>query len=426
MSSISTRQSARPDSTIRSGDPFGRARRTRATSPAGPSAAGRALGCPRWLLLGMVLLSGCAGEQLINKYGEVRGEIGKQSVNGTAVLADMFSRAGCRVRRWSRMSPRIDRADVIVWIPDSFKPPSAQHRRFVDDWLQGDRGRTLVYVGRDYDASMIYWEKLFERAKGRSDPSTRHFESKRRIAQRDHETERDAFDGEAYGGWFIANQGEQRQKSEKLAGPWSSNIQSAEVDMEIWTRFDSPRADQLPPGADDELVPHSEDLLTVNGEAMIRRIKYDHWDDSQVILVTNGSFLLNLPLVNHEHRKLAARLIQHVVHRDPARKNENVVFMVSSGDGPKVYETEPRMFGESGFGAFVSWPLGAILIHLFGWGLIYCAWRFPIFGRPRERQRELTADFGKHVTALGRQLQRTGDMQYAQEKLEQYHRINRP
>ena len=103
---------------------------------------------------GPVEMTARLSDYIKDDYGESRGHSGKQSVNGTAALVDMFEQAGCKVRRWSRMSPRLQSADVIVWIPDSFSAPSVAHRRFVDEWLQDDAGRTLIYVGRDFDAAI--------------------------------------------------------------------------------------------------------------------------------------------------------------------------------------------------------------------------------------------------------------------------------
>ena len=44
-----------------------------------------------------MLLSGCGDERIDTTYGRRSGIIGKDSVNGTAVLAGLFSRAGHRV-----------------------------------------------------------------------------------------------------------------------------------------------------------------------------------------------------------------------------------------------------------------------------------------------------------------------------------------
>ena len=50
------------------------------------------------LLASTTLLGGCS-DYIKDDYGESRGHSGKQSVNGTAALVDMFEQAGCKVRR---------------------------------------------------------------------------------------------------------------------------------------------------------------------------------------------------------------------------------------------------------------------------------------------------------------------------------------
>ena len=62
--------------------------------------------------------------------------------------------------------------------------------------------------------------------------------------------------------------------------------------------------------------PLFERLLASQRETIVGRITWpDAFEEnttapgSQLLFVVNGSFLLNLPLVNHEHRKLAQRLI---------------------------------------------------------------------------------------------------------------------
>jgi hypothetical protein len=61
-----------------------------------------------------------------------------------------------------------------------------------------------------------------------------------------------------------------------------------------------------------------------------------------------------------------------------------------------------------------------ILLHLTMLGIVYCIARWPIFGRPRELPADSTADFGKHISALGELLRGTKDAAYAQARLEQY------
>src|SRR5258708_39858346 len=98
---------------------------------------GRALG----VSLCVVALCGC-GKDINGRYGMRRGD-GGDSVNGTAVLAGMFEQAGFKVSSWRRLSPRLEKAQVIVWMPDDFDSPSLKERDYLENWVGNGAGRTL-------------------------------------------------------------------------------------------------------------------------------------------------------------------------------------------------------------------------------------------------------------------------------------------
>ena len=111
------------------------------------------------LLLAFYFFSGSTSEDLDSVYGKRAGSRATASVNGTRVLAEMFRKSGHKLRTLTRLSPGInERADVIVWSPDSFEPPDKKQREFLEGWLAQGRGRTLIYVGRDYDAAGEYYQ----------------------------------------------------------------------------------------------------------------------------------------------------------------------------------------------------------------------------------------------------------------------------
>ena len=64
-----------------------------------------------------VWLAGRRNESLSTTYGRRRGSEAGKSVNGTAVLAELFRRGGHRVTTFGRLSPKLEEADAIVWIP---------------------------------------------------------------------------------------------------------------------------------------------------------------------------------------------------------------------------------------------------------------------------------------------------------------------
>jgi hypothetical protein len=136
---------------------------------------------------------------------------------------------------------------------------------------------------------------------------------------------------------------------------------------------------------------------------------------NQLLVVTNGSFLLNLPLVNHEHRKLAAHLI------DELPSTARIVFLESGPGGPPIRDAEPAPRPPNGLEVFAIWPLGVVLLHVAALGLVFCFAKMPIFGVPRDPREVSLSDFGKHVAAFGELLHLTRDRGYAQSRLDHYH-----
>jgi hypothetical protein len=203
--------------------------------------------------------------------------------------------------------------------------------------------------------------------------------------------------------WFsIDRQTEQRQVRD-LQGEaqWTEGIDPARLEIELNSR----------------IVPAegSETLLSSQGDVLVSRQAIG---ESQVIIVANGSFLLNLPLVNHEHRKLADRLIEEL------DDEQRVVFIDAPGV-PAFPEEEPETETRTTLDFLSIWPLNVILLHLGILGILVTAMNFPIFGRPIPEDPGQPSDFGQHVEALGDLLQRTHDTSFAMSRLVHYHQNTR-
>ena len=349
------------------------------------------------LALAAAALSAAGCEDGINKIYGQRGGLGSDSVNGTAVLANMFQQAGHHVSTTGRLTPRLmERADVIVWAPDNFAPPSAAVIQWFDDWWLDSPNRLLIYIGRDYDAAPLYWRTVQAGAPAKQLP-----EIKRRLAkdQGEYMAERNAAASNASCDWFsVASRGTARTATTLSGDPqWLAGIDAKQLDIELRGKFT--------PAADAEVV------LASAGDVLVSR---ERKHAGELILVANGSFLLNLPLVNREHRKLAGKLIAE------AGANRRVVFLESGANGPPVLDEDPPDVPRNGLEIFSVKPFSVILLHLAFLGMVFCAARFPIFGRPRELAPPPLSDFGKHIWALGQLLQRTQDRAYALARLLYY------
>ncbi len=367
------------------------------------------------LVLILLLFSvGCSSETLDTTYGARTGPDAGPSVNGTAVLADMLEQAGHKVSTRSSLSPALHAsADCIVWFPDDGNLPNFAVRSWLENWLTDQPGRTVIYVGREFDAEHIYWQTIEPNA-----PADQQTEVKRRRVVAEKEFNRHCtrvVDGDDCD-WFVTHQIPSPRRVTTLTGPWSTGIDSKQSDIEVCATYTFPVGD---PSLNEVLLRGDNDVLVARQKFPAGNIAWNSDGEgtiahSQLIVVTNGSFLLNLPLVNHQHRKLAARLIGEL---NPA---DRVVFLESGSGGPTIHDTEPELKSPNGLAFFSVWPLGIVLVHLAVAGILFCFARLPIFGVPRDPPPQSTSDFGKHVTALGDLLRLTQDHRFAETKVEQY------
>ncbi len=124
--------------------------------------------------------------------------------------------------------------------------------------------------------------------------------------------------------------------------------------------------------------------------------------------------------MNHEHRKLAGRLVDEI-----GPESKKVVFLESGAEGPPIRETDPEQRIPTGMEFFSVWPINYVILHLAVLGVIFCFARLPIFGVPKEPPSGSPTDFGQHVAALGRLLEKTSDSGYATARLRQYQQASR-
>jgi hypothetical protein len=319
----------------------------------------------------------------------------------------MFEQAGHHVSSWRSLSPRLkDRADCIVWFPDDFHAPSRQQCEWLEEWLRAKPGRTLICVGRDFDAAPWYWEKLKSKVPADERPMVecRLAEAKNAyFAARAAVFQSDRF-GFSFGDscdWFSIEGWARPLKVRKLSGDWAEGIEAESVEIELMGRV------VLSEFADVWLESEEGDTLVSCQEFAP--------SDSRLIVVANGSFLLNAPLVNHEHRKLAGKLIETV-----GSSARNVVFLESEAGGPPIRRTDPQAQSPTGMEAANAYPINWILLHFAAVGIVFCFWRWPIFGRPQPPEPPGTSDFGKHIDAVGDLLRRSRDRGYVTAKLAQY------
>jgi hypothetical protein len=256
-------------------------------------------------------------------------------------------------------------------------------------------------VGRDFDAATWYWDAALPKAPANQ---ATEFRTERANAKSHFFIQRSTIPKSQDCGWFtLDGQAKFRQVRSLQGEPeWTDGIDPSKVAIELNSRI-------VPPKGAETLLESEQDVL----------VSRQLWDESQMIVVANGSFLLNTMLVNHEHRKLASQLIAEV---GPSPKT--VVFLESYAGGPAIRADDAFPGMPTGMEIFHVWPTNWILLHLAIVGILFCFARYPIFGRPREPQPEDRSDFGRHIQALGEMLERSNDAGYAYERLLHYRQKN--
>jgi hypothetical protein len=307
-----------------------------------------------------------------------------------------------------------ERADTIVWFPSDLEKPSDEAIDWLQNWLLEEPGRTLIYVGRDFDAEPGYWKKV---SPGAPTHLASEFATRQSNAQGNFTITRQALKPSEDWSWFTL-EGTLKQRDVRTldgASRWLAGVDPTKVEIELHGRL-------IPP--EDRFTDIDEVLLESEGDALVWSEKFWNigWGEgqhSQLIVVANGSFLLNLQLVNHEHRKLAAALVREIGHK------QHVVFLEAAGN-PDISDKDPQPRLPTAAQMLGIAPFNRILLHLAVVGIIFCFSRWPIFGRPREEPPAPLSDFGEHVSSLGQLLALAGNRELALARVQHYQQSQRP
>jgi hypothetical protein len=349
-------------------------------------------------------VAGCSGGGVASRYGSQQAVYeGDASVNGTGVFTTMLRNEGHEVYPVHYLGPNTqNRGDVVIWFSDDFFPPDPKAQQWLEDWLLARSGRTLIFVVRDYDAEPAYWAAVSPMASASQAPEV----GRRAAAARGRFlAERNLLPlGKTDWGWFDYDGTLKPRRVTTLSGDprWVSGVDATKAEIELFGRL-------LPKGTGDEVV------LTSQGDALVVRRAVG---DSQIIVVANGSFLLNYSLVNQENRKLAGSLADEL-------GDDKTIVCLETGGNPEIRETEPEFKMPGPFDEITQPPFAPIYLHLVALAIVFCFARWPIFGRPKDDVPKTPSDFGQHVRALGELLANSGNTTFARTKLMHYLQLAR-
>jgi hypothetical protein len=358
-------------------------------------------------LAAIVAIVGCGETEIDTSYGQARGK----SVSGTGVFAELLRDRGHEVRTARRLNDELGEwARTIIRFAPYAGPIEQDEAQWFLDWQLARPGRRLIYVCRDGGAEAEYWSAALAALPGDAPQEQRD-----RIEAR----------LESAGGWGsqLAPPGTEPADPEvwfslddspgspttcsTLEGPWAEGIDPALAGIPINRGLTSVSGVEVP-------------LLIGDGRVLAMDWVWEMADGpddpSAVLVVANGSFLLNAALVPPGRRPLALRAAEWA--GDGPR---NVAFV--EGSFPLGEETPMP----SPFDVIRQIPeLRMVAGHFMVLALVAALSRAVILGRPRAAPASGADRPRAHAEALGYLMSRVGAERAAVALLDSYRRWRRP
>jgi hypothetical protein len=349
------------------------------------------------LALVVALAAGCDRDPDTD-YGTVRGE----SLNGVSAFVQLLRDAGHRTATRLWLTERIvERHDAAIVFADGFAAPDEDTQRLLERFLDADGDQTLVFVIRDSDAALDYWQAVAAAPGLPADKvataQERHGTALAELRAATQEAFAAATTAPAPLGYGLAAR----------EGPVPPPIEvqvSGTTAAPVAARWELRRRLEPPPV--------TRPLWTHAGEPLLVASP----GPDRTLLLASAAPLLNGGLVDPGNRQLAAALVAELP------KNARVVVVGSARIGTAGEDDES---GPSLVRLLAVEPHPWIAAQAALAIALFCWWKAPIFGRPRREEDARPQDFGHHVEALGSLLRKSRDEAFARGRLEAWHRGDR-
>lgn len=405
---------------------------------------------------------GCSGLiPELDSFGSLSSPNQYRSLNGLGAYREMWESTGARCYTPTRLSPKLDDFSTIILIGKTYAPPGKVARDWLENWLAQAPGRTVIYFGRDFDASIYYRQATLDQI-GEEDREQAEILLAREEAKA-FNSRVSQFSESAFCDWFYVDTESGSVENSELAGLWAPDQTPDRNNWQVGLTLRPPAIEQQrlvpswikkqakggatggtnlnsPVRSDDpnviqrsvwesgeinskeawdesfEQLLEPEVLLAGNDDfPLIYRLRdSERFPDSQIIILQNGAPLLNGTIVQPFFREIAASTIESCLPAD------RVAFLSYGLDGlviSNIPETDGR---GAGLEMLTVWPLSALTMTAALFGIIVCAVLLPIVGRPQSLPRSSVSDFGLHVDALGQMLSETRDVGFAQKAIRDY------
>ena len=304
-------------------------------------------------------------------------------------------------------------------------------------WLRAKPNRTLIYVGRDFDAAPWYWRKIEPTAPAGQQEAIADVRGGSGTCLSVGPAARTAHgDMPLVHGplWRGGRPGEQRHRRPRVVAEHRS--------VAIGNRIEQP--DVAPVGhgrlAGVRRGPDSSGG-SISGRAnswwfpTVRSSSMRRWSTTSTANWPESWSTPSAPAgaTSFSWKAARSRSISRPARRSPAptpfgrsperRLSRRHASRQDADNGPPIRRTDPAPDMPNGLELLLVWPTNWILLHFVLIGILFCFWKLPIFGLPRPEDPIGAADFGRHIDAVAALLQRTADRRYALSRVKHYQQI---
>ncbi|MDO5581076.1 MAG: hypothetical protein Q4G69_08055 [Planctomycetia bacterium] len=376
------------------------------------------------LLFSLLFLSGCE-KKWDDKYTAYIPRNYSDSMNGIELFQELCKEKGYHVKYYWRfpLPQKTGDFDTILWFYDSWNHlelPSTEFAKEVEKWLSAHEGRTLIFIDNSYRADVPYWEKIQKIVPGEhrwwveTQLAAAKANEKNHIVDLIHELKKQQEESSKKAELKKdENDPEYSVFDEKKTEPlWFKFSALKEVKTGFKMEGESYWTNGIHPVEPYRfcriLVPlkGTKTVLAVEGKPLILERKIG---SGKLYIVQSGSFLMNYPLLQKDRQLLANRLI------DRFGSKEKGVYIQY---GPFLRLNEDELHKVHLPFYLRATPFAVLFWHLVFLSVLITFWKFLIFGRPKELPSGKNADFGKHLSAYGDLIEKTGDRSWVKKQID--------
>jgi len=350
------------------------------------------------LFLAILFLAGC-GDGPETEYGSSEGK----SLNGTSVLRAILHGEGHEIEAAIRLNDDLEEwAEGIIRVAPYPGPPDRDEANWYASWLAADSSRWLIYVVGDFDSSPEYWKRVVEEL---AQTTERQAEEEARQSLREAADPARGLAPKSNSPadsttWFeVDSAWEPPRICTSLSGPWASGVDAARVALTLH-----------------EPLKTNGGSVLLAGDGKAFAIEKSLRGGNRLLVIANGSFLLNEPLANPARSRLLASVLDWI---GPDRFQIALVEGAYVLGGPDAPPSLWQLLKRQPSFRWIAVQVGVAAV-------LAALARAPRLGRPRDEPGVRADRPAAHAEALGALLARTSSPGSAREVIARYKQWRHP